>query len=126
MKDTPNVNNPAASSLLLTNSDGAVCNNPAELTCFAPEWSTVFYVNYEISKKNFISVRNEYFDDLKGQRTGFKTKYTEHMVSFNHWIGSTIVFRPEVRYEYSYDTPAFDNGQKKAQLMFAGDMIFFY
>ena len=126
MKDTPNVNNPAASSLLITNSDGAVCNNPTELTCFAPEWSTVFYANYEISKKDFISVRNEYFDDLKGQRTGFKTQYTEHMVSWNHWIGSTIVFRPEIRYEHSYDTPAFDNGLKKSQVMFAGDMIFFY
>lgn len=126
MKDTPNVNNPAASSLLITNSDGAVCNNPAELTCFAPEWSTVFYINYQISKKDFISVRNEYFDDLKGQRTGYKTAYTEHMISWNHWIGSTIVFRPEIRYEHSYDTPAFDNGLKKSQLMFAGDMIFFY
>jgi len=126
MKDTPNVNNPAASSLLITNSNGAVCNNTTELTCFAPEWSTVFYANYQISKKDFISVRNEYFDDLKGQRTGFKTRYTEHMVSWNHWIGSTIVFRPELRYEYAYDTPAFDNGLKKAQLMFAGDMIFFF
>lgn len=126
MKDTPNVNNPAASSLLITNSDGAVCNNPTELTCFAPEWSTVFYINYQISKKDFISVRNEYFDDLKGQRTGYKTAYTEHMISWNHWIGSTIVFRPEIRYEHSYDTPAFDNGLKKSQLMFAGDMIFFY
>jgi Putative beta-barrel porin-2, OmpL-like. bbp2/Carboxypeptidase regulatory-like domain len=126
MKDTPNVNNPAASSLLLTNSDGAVCNNSTELTCFAPEWSTVFYVNYEISKKNFISVRNEYFDDIRGQRTGYKTQYTEHMISYNHWVGSTIVFRPEIRYEHSYDTPAFDNGLKKSQVMFAGDMIFFY
>jgi hypothetical protein len=48
------------------------------------------------------------------------------MVSWNHWIGSTIVFRPELRYEHSYDTPAFDNGLRKSQLMFAGDMIFFY
>src|SRR5579864_5535292 len=74
MKDTPNVTNPAAAALLVTNSNGAVCNNTSELTCFAPEWATVAYVNYEFSKRNFISVRNEYFDDLKGQRTGFKTR----------------------------------------------------
>jgi hypothetical protein len=126
MKDTPNVNNPLASRLLVTNSNGAVCNNVSELTCFAPEWSTVGYVNYQINPKNFISVRNEYFDDIRGQRTGFKTKYTEHMISWNHWIGSTIVFRPEVRYEHAYDAPAYNNGTKKSQLMFAGDMIFFY
>lgn len=126
MKDTPNVTNPAASSLLITNSNGAWCNNTNELTCFAPEWSTVGYVNYQFDKKNFISVRNEYFDDIRGQRTGFKTRYTEHMISWNHWIGSTIVFRPELRYDYAYDTPAFNNGTKRGQLMFAGDMIFFY
>jgi len=126
MKDTPNVNNPLASHLLVTNSNGAVCNNAAELTCFAPEWSTVGYVNYQIDAKNFISLRNEYFDDIRGQRTGFKTRYTEHMISWNHWIGSTIVFRPELRYEHAYDAPAYNNGTKKSQLMFAGDMIFFY
>ncbi len=126
MKDTPNVDNPAAASLLVPNSNGAVCNNVTELTCFAPEWATLTYVNYQISKKDFISLRNEYFDDLKGQRTGFKTRYSEHMISWNHWIGSTVVFRPEVRYDYAYDSPAFDNGLKKAQLMFDGDLIFFY
>jgi hypothetical protein len=126
MKDTPNVNNPAASGLLITNSNGAVCNNTTELTCFAPEWSTVGYLNYQINAKNFISIRNEYFDDLKGQRTGYKTPYTEHMISWNHWIGSTIVFRPEVRYEHAYDATPYNNGTKKSQLMFAGDMILFY
>ena len=126
MKDTPNVNNPAASSLLITNSNGAYCNTPAELTCFAPEWSTVAYVSYQISKKDFVTVRNEYFDDIRGQRTGYKTQYTEHMIGYNHWIGSTIVFRPELRYEHSYDSPSFNNGTKKSQLLFAGDIIWFF
>ena len=126
MKDTPNVTNPAAAPLLITNSNGAICNNTSELTCFAPAWATVTYVNYEFSKKNFISVRNEYFDDLKGQRTGFKTRYTEHTISWDHWVGWTIVFRPEVRYEHAWDAPAHDNGSKKSQLMLAGDMIFFF
>ena len=126
MKDTPNVNDPAAASLLINNSNGAVCNNATELTCFAPEWATLTYLNYQIDPKNFISFRNEYFDDLKGQRTGFKTTYSEHMISWNHWIGSTIVFRPELRYDHAYDATPFNNGTKKAQLMFAGDMIVFF
>jgi len=33
---TPNVLNPAAASLILTNANGAVCNNPAELTSSPP------------------------------------------------------------------------------------------
>jgi len=126
MKDTPNVTNPAAASLLIPNSNGAVCNTTTELTCFAPEWATVHYITRQFGKHDAIIVRNEYFDDLKGQRTGFKTPYSEHDISWNHWIGSTVVFRPELRYEYAYDEPAYNNGTKKSQLMFAADMIWFY
>jgi hypothetical protein len=125
MKDTPNVNNPAAASLLIENSGGAYCDTATELTCFAPEWSTLNYVARQIGKDS-VTLRNEFFDDLKGQRTGFKTTYSEHDIGWNHWIGSTIVLRPEVRYDHSYDAPAYDNGTKKSQLMFAADLIWFY
>ncbi len=123
---TPNVNNPAAASLLLTNANGAYCNHPTELTCFAPEWATVDYVSRQMSKKDALIFRNEYMNDIRGQRTGFKTPYTEHAISWNHWIGSTIVFRPEIRYDIAYDAPAYDSGLKKRQLMVAADMIWFY
>jgi putative OmpL-like beta-barrel porin-2 len=126
MKDTPNVSNPAAASLLLTNSNGAVCNNSSELTCFAPEWATLHYLSRQLGRKDALIFRNEYFNDLKGQRTGFKTKYTEHDLAWNHWIGTTVVFRPELRYDYAYDAPAFDAGTKKGQLMLAADVIWFY
>src|ERR1019366_4147773 len=45
MKDTPNVNNPNAASLIQTNSNGASCNRPDELTCFAPSAATVNYTS---------------------------------------------------------------------------------
>lgn len=126
MKDTPNVRNPVAAPLLITNSNGAVCNNATELTCFAPEWSTVIYLNRQISKTDFISLRTEYFDDLKGQRTGFKTPYSASLVSWNHWLGSTVVFRPELRFDHALDSPAYNNGTKKSQFMLAADVIWFY
>jgi hypothetical protein len=125
-RQVPNVNNPAAASLIETNASGAVCSNSLELTCYAPEWAVLNYVEKELNKKNYISVRNEYFDDIKGQRTGYKSRYTEHLVGWGHWVGSTILFRPELRFERSYDVPAYDNGTKKNQLMLAGDMIFFF
>jgi hypothetical protein len=84
------------------------------------------YVARQLSKKDFLVFRTEYFDDLKGQRTGFKTSYNEDLIGWNHWIGSTVVFRPELRYDHAYDAPAYDSGTKKTQLMFAADVIFFY
>jgi hypothetical protein len=79
-----------------------------------------------LNKRNFISIRNEYIDDAKGQRTGFKTKYSEHAISWNHWIGSTLVFRPELRFDHAYDAPAYDSGTRYSQLMLAADVILFY
>jgi Putative beta-barrel porin-2, OmpL-like. bbp2 len=122
----PNVLNPSAASLLETNAHGAFCTTATQLTCYAPEWAMVNYVEKEISKRTYFTIRNEYMDDMRGQRTGFKTKYSEHLVGWGHWIGTTVLFRPELRFERSYDLPAYDNGTKKNQLMLAGDMIYFF
>jgi len=125
-KHTPNVNNPLGASLIETNANGAFCDHDYEVTCFAPEWAIVNYLVDQISPRDYITIRNEYFDDIKGQRTGFKTRYTEHLIGWGHWIGTTVVIRPELRFERSYDTTAYDNGSKKNQLTFACDMILFF
>jgi hypothetical protein len=121
-----NVNNPAAASLFINNSNGVVYQTTDGLTCVAPDLATVHSISRQIGKKDAIIFRNEYFDDIKGQRTGFQTKYTEHMTSWNHRIGTTVVFRPELRHEHAYDAPAYNNSAKKNQLMFAADMIWFF
>jgi Putative beta-barrel porin-2, OmpL-like. bbp2/Carboxypeptidase regulatory-like domain len=106
-------------------SNGAWCD-PGQQSCYAPEWAIVNYVERQVGKKNYISIRNEFFDDLKGQRTGYKTPYSEHLLGWGHWIGSTILLRPEVSFLRAYDYPAFDTGTKKNQAMVAGDIIWFY
>jgi hypothetical protein len=125
-KDVPNVNNPAAAPLLETGANGAYCSDVTVLTCYAPEWAFVNYLEKEIDPKNYISIRNEYLDDMVGQRTGTKSRYSEHLLGWGHWIGTTILLRPEIRYERSYDAPAYDLGHKKNQLTGAGDVIFFF
>jgi hypothetical protein len=69
-KQTPKVLNPAAMPRLETNANGAVCATAVQLTCFAPEWAVVNYLEKELSKRNYLSIRNEYMDDMRGQRTG--------------------------------------------------------
>jgi hypothetical protein len=125
-KDVPNVRNPAATPLLETNANGAFCNSTTERTCFAPEWAVLSYVEKEFSKKDYLTIRNEYFDDRKGQRTGTRTRYTEHLLMWGHWIGTTVLLRPELRFERAYDRPAYNNGTKKNQFTFGGDVVFFF
>jgi hypothetical protein len=128
-RHTPNIDSnapPQSAALLETNAGGAFCSNPKDVTCFAPEWSAVNYTVRQFGPHNYITIRNEYFDDIVGQRTGTKTRYSEHLFGWGHWIGTTVLFRPELSFMRSYDNPAFDNGTKKSQLVFAGDVIWFF
>ena len=84
------------------------------------------YQEYEFNKHNYISIRNEYFDDMRGQRTGFRSRYTEHLLNWGHWVGTTVLFRPELRFERSYDVPAYNLGTKKTQVTLAADVLFFF
>jgi hypothetical protein len=136
-KDAPDVNPAApanvlsaAAPLLETNANGAWCNPSSSgvypVTCYAPDWAIVNYVEYQIDAHNYISIRNEYFDDIRGQRTGYRTSYSEHLFNWGHWIGTSVLFRPEVRYEHSYDLPVYQVGTKKSQLTVAGDILWFF
>jgi Putative beta-barrel porin-2, OmpL-like. bbp2 len=125
-RDVPNiagnVENPPSPE---TGANGAFCS-AGERTCYAPEFAVVNYLEKKISSKKYLSIRNEFLDDIRGQRTGYKTRYSEHMVSYGYWIGSTVLFRPELRFEHAYDLPAYDLGTKKSQLIFAGDITYHF
>jgi Putative beta-barrel porin-2, OmpL-like. bbp2/Carboxypeptidase regulatory-like domain len=97
---------------------------PGQARCLADEWAIVNYVEKQLSPKDYISIRSDFFDDLRGQRTGFKTKYTEWTLGWGHWIGTTILFRPEVRFDRSWDVPVYDAGTRNNQFSFAMDVIF--
>jgi len=117
-----NVANPIAPE---TGANGAFCSF-GERTCFAPETAVVNYVEHEFNIHNYLSVRNEFVDDIKGQRTGTPTMYSEHLLSLGHWIGSTVLFRPELRLEHSYQLAAYDLGTKKTQFVVAGDVTYHF
>jgi len=105
--------------------NGAFCS-PGQQRCFAPEFAAVNYVEKEFNHKNYLSIRTDFVDDIKGQRTGYATKYSEHLISYGRWIGSTVLFRPEIRLEHSYDLPAYDLGTKKTQFVVAGDLTYHF
>jgi len=125
-KKTPNVNNLVGASLVEVNANGAFCALTTQVTCYAPEYAVVNYLEKQLSKHDYLTIRNEYFNDMVGQRTGFKTPYTEHLLGWGHWIGTTVLFRPELRWEHSYDLPVYNNGTRHSQLTFASDVIFFF
>jgi len=112
-------------SALIPGANGAWCA-AGQTKCFAPEWAITNYIELKVSDHDALGWRNEYFDDIQGQRTGYKTQYFETLLSWVHWIGNTIIMRPEVRFEQSFARPAYNNGTAMNQIVFATDFIFKY
>jgi opacity protein-like surface antigen len=125
-RDVPSIFGPLP---IEPNTNGAACPL-GQVSCFAAAWAIVNFQNFKISKTDFFVMRNEYFDDTRGQRTGTQTKYSTHSIGWGHWFNvwgeNTGLFRPELRYEHSYNAPAYDFGRKKDQVIVAADVILLY
>ncbi len=125
-RDVPNIAGNVANPVPTeTGANGAFCR-AGQQRCYAPEVAVVNYLEKELSHKDYLSFRNEFVNDIKGQRTGYATRYSEHLISYGHWIGSTVLFRPEIRLEHSYDKAAYDLGTKKTQFVVAGDVTYHF
>lgn len=69
-------------------------------------------------------MRNDFLNDMQGQRTGFQTVYGEHTIGWVHWFSNELLVRPEIRYDHSWShvTP-YDNGTRKDQFTASTDLI---
>jgi hypothetical protein len=105
--------------------NGAFCLL-GEQRCTAPEYAVVNFLQKEMNGHNFVSLRSDFLDDRKGQRTGYATRYSESTITWCHWIGSTVQLRPELRFERAWDRSAYDNGRRQNQVTVASDLIFHF
>ena len=123
-RDVPNVAGNVANPVPTeTGANGAFCK-AGELRCTAPEYAVVNYVNREINSKLFVGFRSDLLDDKKGQRTGIAGKYTENTLYATKYIGNTVMFRPELRFDHSWDARGYNAGKSRNQLFFGMDMIY--
>jgi hypothetical protein len=118
-------------------SGGRGCGPTDGVTCTSKEWAFVNYIVYQPTPRDYFAFRSDILNDKNGQRTGFATKYTEFMLSWNHWLGKAITLRPEIRYEHAgvnaYNNPCPTAGTagcgstvtpgSRNQTMFAMDAI---
>lgn len=124
-RKVPNLNNPDSAPFLINNANGAFCNK-SELNCTAPEYGIVNYMEYQFVPNAYLTFRNEYYNDFSGQRTGYKTQYSEHFIGIAWWFGDVVTVRPGLRYDRAYNLPVYDNGTKYGQFTAEMDMIFHY
>lgn len=92
----------------------------------AGEFGVVNYLNFELNAKTYMTFRNEFYKDMKGERTGYATRYTSHTLGLTRWVTPDLEIRPEIRYEHSYDQPVYDAGKKSYQMTALVDAILHY
>jgi hypothetical protein len=80
------------------------------------------YTMIELTKRDFITIRNEWWKDTDGERSGYPSTYTSNSIGLTHNFNSVFQIRPEVGYFRSWTVPAFDLGKRKNMLMAAFDM----
>ena len=109
----------------IPNANPAACH-PGILRCTAPEYAVVNFLQFERGPHSFFSLRTDFLNDKKAQRTGYQTRYSEETLSWTHWIGTTIQFRPELRYDHAWDRDAYNDGTRRNQLTLATDLIYHF
>jgi hypothetical protein len=75
------------------------------------------YTMYAFSKKDYLCLRNEYWRDERGMRSGFPGTYTSHTLGWSHTFNSVMQFRPEIGYYRNWTEPAFDLGARNGMWM---------
>lgn len=90
---------------------------------FSSEFGAVNFLEYKVSKKDFLSLRTDYLNDHDGERTGFKTQYMSYTFGLTHQFTDLIEMRPELRYEFAFRDKPYDNGTRKNQASINVDAI---
>lgn len=80
------------------------------------------YTMLQIASRDFITVRNEWWRDERGMRSGFAGHYSTHTVGLTHQFNDIVMIRPEAGYYRNYTRPAFDLGTEKDMFMIGADM----
>jgi len=70
------------------------------------------YTMFGITHRDYLTVRNEWWRDQQGERSGFATNYTSNTLGWSHQITDSMMIRPEIGYFHSYNANAFNLGKK--------------
>ena len=88
----------------------------------SPAYGVLNYTMFQLSKRDYFTIRNEWWRDQRGERSGFATNYSSHTIGISHQFNDLVMLRPEIGYYHSYDVPAFDLGKKNNLLMYGFDL----
>jgi len=85
-------------------------------------YGLVNYTMFQVSQRDYFTVRNEWWRDETGFRSGFAGHYYSGSLGLSHQFNDVVMIRPEVGYYRNFNRGAFDLGTEKAMTMAGIDM----
>ena len=85
-------------------------------------YGVVNYTMIQVSQRDYVTLRNEWWRDETGFRSGFAGHYSSHTLGWSHQFNDVVMIRPEVGYYRNYDRGAFDLGVEQDMVMAGVDM----
>jgi hypothetical protein len=82
------------------------------------------YTELAVGKVDFLSLRNEYWRDTEGMRSGVPGCYTSHTAGITHFFSPSLEIRGEAGYYRNWTNPAFDLGRFNGAWICGADLIF--
>jgi hypothetical protein len=80
------------------------------------------YTMFGLGKRDYFTVRNEWYRDETGFRTGFAGTYTSNTIGLSHQFNDLLMLRPEIGYYRNWNEPAFDNGLRRGLWLYGFDV----
>ena len=96
-------------------------DNPT-LPGLSQTYGVLNYTAYALSKSAYICVRNEWWRDERGMRSGFPGTYTSHTINLSYNVNSLFQVRPEIGYYRNWTNQAFDLGTAHGIWLYGFDM----
>lgn len=85
-------------------------------------YGVVNYTLFKLSPQDFLTVRNEVWRDVDGERSGFAGTYTSHALGWTHNFSEILQIRPEIGYYRNWSRRAFDLGKRRGMVLFGADV----
>ncbi len=85
-------------------------------------YGVVNYTEFAFTRKDYLTLRNEWYKDETGYREGSRGAFTSHTIGLSHYFNNVFVVRPEIGYYRNWENPAFDNGTAHGMWLYGFDM----
>jgi hypothetical protein len=80
------------------------------------------YTAFAFTKKDYFTVRNEWYRDETGFRQGARGVFTSNAIGLSHYFNDVFVVRPEIGYYSNWTNKDFDNGTRNGIWVYGLDM----